>query len=154
MNRSIFLIVFSLFLTTAALGVNTQTVLWGHQLMSETDDVPRAAAVGSEGGIYFAFEKQVKAVVINSTAYDYCMVENQISYQSVCEYKTGNFLLISCVNSFIPEVLKRRQKHLSYKANPSSLATPAKSYPVQPAQFAIELLPFSNEQPFESDILP
>jgi len=55
-----FLIVFSLFLTTAALGVNTQTVRWGHQLMSETDDVPRAAAVDSEGGIYFAVIKAVK----------------------------------------------------------------------------------------------
>lgn len=60
MNRSLFLIVFSFFLTTAALGVNTQTVRWGHQLMSETDDVPRSAAVDSEGGIYFAFKKQVK----------------------------------------------------------------------------------------------
>ena len=60
MNRSMFFVVFSLFLTTAALGVNTQTVRWGHQLMSETDDVPRAAAVDNEGGIYFAFKKQVK----------------------------------------------------------------------------------------------
>ena len=60
MNRSPFLIVFSLFLTPAALGVNTQTVHWGHQLMSETDDVPRSAEVDSEGGIYFAFKKQVK----------------------------------------------------------------------------------------------
>ena len=49
MNRSMFFVVFSLFLTTAALGVNTQTVRWGHQLMSETNDVPRAAAVDSEG---------------------------------------------------------------------------------------------------------
>jgi hypothetical protein len=60
MNRSLFLIVFSLFLTTVALGANTQTVRWGHQLMSETDDVPRSAAVDNEGGIYFAFIKQVK----------------------------------------------------------------------------------------------
>jgi hypothetical protein len=60
MNRSIFLIVFSLFLTTAALGVNNKTVRWGHQLMSETDDVPRSAVVDSEGGIYFVFKKQVK----------------------------------------------------------------------------------------------
>ena len=41
---------------------NANTVRWGHQLMSETDDVPRAAAVDSEGGIYFAFKKQVKDV--------------------------------------------------------------------------------------------
>ena len=60
MNRSMFLIVFSLFLTTAALGVNTQTVRWGHQLMSETSDCPRAAAVDSEGGIYFAVIKAVQ----------------------------------------------------------------------------------------------
>ena len=60
MNRSIFLIVFSFFLTMAALGVNTQTVRWGHQLMSETDDIPRSAVVDGEGGIYFAFKKQVK----------------------------------------------------------------------------------------------
>ena len=60
MNRSMVIVVFSLFLTTAALGVNTQTVRWGHQLMSETDDVPRAAAVDSEGGIYFAFIKAVR----------------------------------------------------------------------------------------------
>ena len=60
MNRSIFLIVFSFFLTTAALGVNSQTVRWGQQLMSETDDIPRSAVVDNEGGIYFAFKKQVK----------------------------------------------------------------------------------------------
>ena len=60
MSRSIFLIVFSLFLTTAVLGINSQTVRWGQQLMSETDDVPRAAAVDNEGGIYCAFIKAVK----------------------------------------------------------------------------------------------
>ncbi len=60
MNRSLFLIVFSLCLTTGALGVNTQTVRWGRQLVSETDDVPRSAAVDGEGGIYFAFMKQVR----------------------------------------------------------------------------------------------
>jgi len=52
--------VFSFFLTTAALGVNSQTVRWGHQLMSETDDIPRSAVVDGEGRIYFAFKKQVK----------------------------------------------------------------------------------------------
>ena len=60
MNRSMVLVVFSLFLTTAALGGNGPAVRWGHQLMSETDDVPRSAAVDGEGGIYFAFKKQVK----------------------------------------------------------------------------------------------
>jgi hypothetical protein len=54
------LVVLSLFLTTAALGNNSPAVRWGHQLMSETDDVPRAAAVDGEGGIYFAFIKAVK----------------------------------------------------------------------------------------------
>jgi len=60
MNRSIFLIVFSLLLTTAALDGNANTIRWGHQLMSETDDIPRSAVVVGEGGIYFAFKKQVK----------------------------------------------------------------------------------------------
>jgi hypothetical protein len=60
MNRSMVLVVLSLFLTTAALGNNSPAVRWGHQLMSETDDVPRAAAVDGEGGIYFAFIKAVK----------------------------------------------------------------------------------------------
>ena len=60
MNRSMFFVVFSLFLTTAVLGVNTQTVHWGLQPMSETDDVPRSAVAGSDGGIYFAVKKQVK----------------------------------------------------------------------------------------------
>ena len=60
MNRSMFFVVFSLFLTTAALDGNANTIRWGHQLMSETDDVPRSAVVDSEGGIYFAFKKQVK----------------------------------------------------------------------------------------------
>jgi len=59
-DKRIILVIVSLYLTSAALGVNTQTVRWGHQLMSETDDVPRAAAVDSEGGIYFAFIKAVK----------------------------------------------------------------------------------------------
>jgi hypothetical protein len=54
------LVVLSLFLTTAALGNNSPAVRWGHQLMSETDDVPRSAVVGSDGGIYFAFIKAVK----------------------------------------------------------------------------------------------
>ena len=39
---------------------NANTIRWGHQLMSETDDVPRSAVVDNEGGIYFAFKKQVK----------------------------------------------------------------------------------------------
>jgi hypothetical protein len=43
-----------------AMDGNANTIRWGHQLMSETDDVPRSAVVGSEGGIYFAFKKQVK----------------------------------------------------------------------------------------------
>ncbi|MHC4569690.1 MAG: hypothetical protein ACYTE3_28520, partial [Planctomycetota bacterium] len=60
MNRSMVLVVLSLFLTTAALGNNSPAVRWGHQLMSETDDVPRSAVVGSDGGIYFAFIKAVK----------------------------------------------------------------------------------------------
>ena len=60
MIRIMVTVVFSLLLTTAALGVNTQTVRWGHQLMSETNDVPRAAAVDGEGGIYFAFIKAVR----------------------------------------------------------------------------------------------
>ncbi len=59
-DRRIALVVLSLFLTSAAVGLNTQTVRWGHQLMSETDDVPRSAVAGSDGGIYFAFKKQVK----------------------------------------------------------------------------------------------
>ena len=60
MNRSRVIVVFSLFLTTAALGRNAPEVRWGHQLMSETDDVPRSAAVDSEGGIYFAVIKAVR----------------------------------------------------------------------------------------------
>ena len=58
-KRTILAIV-SLFLTSMAMGRNTPTVRWGQQLLSETDDVPRSAVVGSEGGIYFAFKKQVK----------------------------------------------------------------------------------------------
>ena len=54
------LVVFYLCLASMALGRNTPTVRWGHQLMSETDDVPRSAVVDNEGGIYFAFQKQVK----------------------------------------------------------------------------------------------
>jgi hypothetical protein len=44
----------------AALDGNANTIRWGHQLMSETDDVPRSAVVDNEGGIYFVFKKQVK----------------------------------------------------------------------------------------------
>ena len=50
MNRGIGLVIWAVFLTTAALGGNGPAVRWGHQLMMKTDDCPRAAAVGSDGG--------------------------------------------------------------------------------------------------------
>jgi len=59
-DTRVVLVAFYLCLASMAMGRNTPTVRWGHQLMSETDDVPRSAVVDSEGGIYFAFKKQVK----------------------------------------------------------------------------------------------
>jgi len=59
-DKRITLAIVSLFLTSMAMGRNAPKVRWGHQLMSETDDVPRSAVVDNEGGIYFAFKKQVK----------------------------------------------------------------------------------------------
>jgi len=39
MNRSMFFVVFSLFLTTAAMDGNANTIRWGHQPIADTDDV-------------------------------------------------------------------------------------------------------------------
>ena len=59
MNGYMFLIVFLLFLTTAGLGNNTPAVRWGHQFVTDTDDIVRAAVAGSNGGIYFAIKWEI-----------------------------------------------------------------------------------------------
>ena len=55
-DKRIILAIVSLFLTSAAMGRNVPTVRWGHQLMSETDDVPRSAVVDSNDDIYFVVQ--------------------------------------------------------------------------------------------------
>ncbi|MCP4262850.1 MAG: hypothetical protein GY774_35875 [Planctomycetes bacterium] len=52
----------------AALGGNDLTVRWGRQLITDTDDVARNAAAGSDGGIYFVINKQSKDASGNTTS--------------------------------------------------------------------------------------
>jgi len=52
------LAIVSLFLTSAALGRNAPAVRWGHQLVTPTHDVARAAVVDSNDGIYFAVKRK------------------------------------------------------------------------------------------------
>jgi hypothetical protein len=59
-DKRIVLVILSLFLTSAALGGNDLTVRWGHQLITDTDDVARAAIADSNDGIYFAVKKTSK----------------------------------------------------------------------------------------------
>jgi hypothetical protein len=67
MNIKMSLVVLSIFLKTAGLGDNAPAVRWGHQLMSETDDVPRSAVVDSNDDIYFVVQKRSEKEV-NSTS--------------------------------------------------------------------------------------
>ena len=57
-DKRIVLVILSLCLTSAALGGNVLTIRWGHQLLTDTDGVPRAAVVGSDGGIYFTVKQK------------------------------------------------------------------------------------------------
>jgi len=59
-DKRIILAIVSLFLTSAALGRDDLTVRWGHQLVTPTDNVARAAVADSNDGIYFTVEKQTK----------------------------------------------------------------------------------------------
>ena len=59
-DKRIVLVILSFFLTSTTLGGNALTVRWGRQLVTETDDVTRAAAADSNDGIYFAVKKTSK----------------------------------------------------------------------------------------------
>ena len=59
-DTRIMLVVFSLCVTTAALGRYAPTVRWGHQLVTPTDDVPRAAVADGNDGIYVTVQKKSK----------------------------------------------------------------------------------------------
>jgi hypothetical protein len=70
MNRSIFLIVLSLILTTAALGRNELPVRWGHQPIADTNDIPRAAVADSDDGIYFTVKRESRDASGSTTSKD------------------------------------------------------------------------------------
>ncbi|MFC1635840.1 hypothetical protein ACFL5Z_13455 [Planctomycetota bacterium] len=57
-NNKIIIVIFSLCLTSTAMGRNAPVVRWGHQLVTPTDNVARAAVVDSNDGIYFAIERK------------------------------------------------------------------------------------------------
>ena len=61
-DKRIVLVILSLYLTSATLGLgqNAPAVRWGHQLLTDTDDVPRSAVVSSDGDIYFVIKKESK----------------------------------------------------------------------------------------------
>jgi hypothetical protein len=52
-DKRIALAVFCLYITSTVLGRNPPTVRWGHQLVTPTEDVVRAAFAGSNDSIYF-----------------------------------------------------------------------------------------------------
>ncbi len=53
-DKKIILVILSLCLTSAALGRNAPAVRWGHQLVTPTDDVARAAVADSNDRVKYA----------------------------------------------------------------------------------------------------
>jgi hypothetical protein len=53
-----------------AMDGNANTIRWGHQPIADTDDVPRAAVAGSDGGIYFVLKRESKDASGSTTSKD------------------------------------------------------------------------------------
>jgi len=66
-DKRIILAIVSLFLTSVAMGRNELTIRWGHQPVTPTFDVARAAEVDSNDDIYFVVKKRSEKEV-NSTS--------------------------------------------------------------------------------------